>query len=144
MPPELLAQLAGRNEVEQHRLLSETAWRWAREHPAQAGALYIRKLGFFWWRSPHTGLLYPSAWTRLYLAYYLGIMALALLGLAAGLTRGSADVKTAAMLLIGFALADSMTQAAFYVEGRHRWQLEPLFLMFTAAGAAQMLTMGKR
>jgi hypothetical protein len=28
----------------------------------------------------------------------------------------------------------SITQAAFYAEGRHRWQLEPMLLLFAATG----------
>jgi hypothetical protein len=59
VPPELLQRIDGKGELEQMEAFRDAALTFIRTHPAWAAELYVRKLGYFWWRSPHTGLWYP-------------------------------------------------------------------------------------
>ena len=139
MDPALAARLAGKNEVEQNALLGAAAVDFIRRDPRAASALFLKKLAYFWWRSPHAGLRYPAAWGAVYQGYYAAILLLALLGLAASLRAPEPAPRVAATLFLVMAAAVSVSQAAFYVEGRHRWQLEPLLLMFSAVGILELI-----
>lgn len=133
LPPALAAQLSGATEVEQHELLTRAATDFWRGKPAEALGLFAKKLAYFWWRSPQGGLLYPSHWTMAYQGYYAVVAGFALAGLFACL-RGSPAARAGASVFLLFAASFSVAQAVFYIEGRHRWQLEPVLLVFTAVG----------
>ena len=131
-PPALVDRLAGANEIDQNDLFSAEAARFVRQAPGAFATLLAKKMWYFWWQSPHLGLLYPPRWTTIYMAYY-AVMAIAAL---AGLLRFSRSSRTATrsgvamFVLIG--VSYSITQALFYIEGRHRWQIEPLLLVLSA------------
>jgi dolichyl-phosphate-mannose-protein mannosyltransferase len=131
-PQALVDRLAGTDEIAQNDLFSAEAVRFVRQAPGEFTTLLAKKLWYFWWQSPHLGLLYPQRWTAIYMTYY-AVMALAAL---AGLVRFSRSSRTATLygvamfVLIGASY--SFTQALFYIEGRHRWQIEPLLLVFSA------------
>ena len=137
-PPALVQRLAGADEIVQNDLFSAEAVRFVRRAPGEFAALLAKKVWYFWWRSPHLGLLYPQRWTTIYMAYYL-VIALAAL---AGLLRFSRSPRVptlygvAMFVLIG--VSYSVTQALFYIEGRHRWQIEPLLLVFAAPVLLQL------
>ena len=132
--------LAGKNELVQNQLFLREATRFMRDEPGEAARLFVRKLGYFWWFSPHAGLLYPASWTALYMADYLVILGSAVVGLVAALRSARPEARWAARLFLLLAVTLSLTQAAFYVEGRHRWQLELILLAFTAAGIVKLST----
>jgi 4-amino-4-deoxy-L-arabinose transferase-like glycosyltransferase len=130
LPAELTARLPGMNELEQNEAFMQAALDYVRQSPREAAVLVAKKLGYFWWASPHTGLRYPAAWTRMYQLYYVLIVLLTLAGLGLGWWKARRGVALFALMATGICVS----QALFYVEGRHRWQLEPLMLVF--AGAA--------
>lgn len=107
-----------------------------RSSPTQALHLYGRKLLSFFWFSPQTGLLYPAAYTRGYQWYYAGMAALALLGLWS-LRRHLA--RPPMILPILFVASIALYQSLYYVEGRHRWTVEPVLLLFAAQGSLTTL-----
>ena len=129
--------VAGMNEIEQNEYFTARVRRWIESNPGTAATLFVNKLRFYWWTSPHTGLHYPAAWTRVYLVYYSVVLALGIFGLWRAM-RAAPLSREAARLFIVMAVCASVTQAAFYVEGRHRWQLEPMLLLFTAYGAVTL------
>ncbi|HET6315017.1 MAG TPA: hypothetical protein VFG86_01065, partial [Chloroflexota bacterium] len=49
---------------------------------------------------------------------------------------GSAEARGLLSLLVTISLTISVAHALTYVEGRHRWGIEPLLLLLTAQGAA--------
>jgi high-affinity Fe2+/Pb2+ permease len=59
-------------------------------------------------------------------------LVLALLG--AFLALRSPHSRAAAGLCLAIIVAISLLQSAFYVQGRHRFLIEPLLLIFTAIG----------
>jgi dolichyl-phosphate-mannose-protein mannosyltransferase len=139
MPPDLTDRIQGRNEVEQNKVLTSAVMDFVRERPREATLLFAKKLFYFWWFSPHTGLFYPRSWLNAYGAYYLVVACLAALGLWECLRATAPAARTLAHMVVLLAATHSVTQAMFYVEGRQRWQVELLLLIFTSAGIFRML-----
>jgi hypothetical protein len=131
--PELARRLVGQGELEQMDAFRGAALTFIRTQPLRAAELYVRKIGFFWWRSPHTGIWYPSAWMVAAQAWYLVFISGAILGLAT-LARGDPGPWTVARLVFWLAVLFSAGQAVFYIGGRHRWTIEPLLGLLSAAG----------
>lgn len=149
LPPALVTELAGMTEVEQHRRLVAESWAFMRQHPVLAVELFLKKFFYFWWSSPHTGLQYPGGWTVVYQVYYALVLALALVGFGRCVRWPQAGVRQGSWLLAMLVTSLSLVHAAFYVEGRHRWQVEPLLLLWTAIGSQPCVDwlvtlMGKR
>lgn len=137
-PASLAEGIIGMNEVEQNAAFTAAALDFIRNDPAAFVTLLVRKLKYFWWFSPHTGLFYPAGWTTVYRIYYSAIVGLALFGFAISAFSKSTSSRTCAQVFLLLAGAISVSQALFYVEGRHRWQIEPLLLVFATAGAVRL------
>ena len=134
MSPELLSRIVGMTEIVQNRVFTAAVLDFAWNDPTAAFLLFLKKIYYFWWFSPHTGLLYPAAWLTAYKIYYSLVLFFAVMGLLVSLrsTRPSAWSGTSLFLLMAGSV--SIVQALFHVETRHRWQVEALLLIFTAAG----------
>lgn len=133
-PPDLKAEMVGKDELGQSRVFAEAARRFIRAEPGAAAGLYLKKLSTFWWFSSQSGALYPAQYLNVYQVYYLIMMALAVLGIW---TVVSAQDLTQASRLAGmlaFVASVGLLQAVFYVEVRHRWGVEPLLLVLSAGG----------
>jgi 4-amino-4-deoxy-L-arabinose transferase-like glycosyltransferase len=126
------------DELAQARWFRTRATAFIRENPIAFVRLALLKFYYFWWYAPMTGLLYPQAWFQFYMVYY--VMALVLAGVGVSLAGRAGKRRMGASLLIGsFLLALSSFQSFFYVEGRHRWVVEPLILVFSGGGVASLL-----
>ena len=73
----------------------------------------------------------------MYAIYYGFVFALATVGAVQLLSSGE-QPRTFALFLLWSFVGLSIAQSFFYVEGRHRWELEPLLLVFTASGVASL------
>lgn len=144
LAPTLAARIAGRNEIDQNRVFMAAALEFAANDPAAAFLLFLKKIYYFWWFSPHTGLRYPTKWAIAYTIYYSVILFFGVVGLLLSLRSTRRSVRTGATLFLLIAASISATQALFYVEGRHRWAIEPLLLVFTAAGCLYFLRLFNR
>ena len=122
----------GSSELERNRLLTAAAWEIIGADPIAFVARSSRKFFYFWTFAPQTGATYPVVYKKIYLLYYAAIIGLAAVGLWRW--RGARDLTPALVLIGGLFLVVSMTHAVFYFEMRHRWALEPLILIFSAAG----------
>jgi hypothetical protein len=131
--PVFQAQVTAADEAQRMTLYRAAALDFVRADPGATARLYLTKLAAFWWASPSTGLLYPAWWVTTYGAYYLVIAACSAIGLVVGLRSQRARAGVVLILLV-LALV-SLTQSLFYVEGRHRWGVEPLMLVLAGAGA---------
>jgi hypothetical protein len=132
-PPELSRRLAGKDEHEQMAAFRDAALTFIRTQPRRAAELYVHKVAYFWWSSPHTGIWYPARWKRVYEAWYLAFIGAAILGLVT-LARGDPARWAVAQLVFWLAVSFSAGQAVFYIGGRHRWTIEPLVGLLSAAG----------
>lgn len=139
-PPSVRSALASGTELERQEAFLGEAIRFVREHPRDALRLFLRKLRILWWRlESDPGDYWPRA-AETYEWIYRTELALAILGVwtlwraRAGVSLDS--VRNGISYVILLVLALGALQALFYVQGRHRFLMEPLLLIFTASGAA--------
>lgn len=137
-PSEKAELLSLRTEQAQADWFRERALMFIRDEPGRFVSLTLRKLGQFWWWSPRTGTLYPPAWLHLYQGFYVLILGLAIAGVIGQLRGGGRGVEVVA-LVVGLCAALSVLQSLHYVEGRHRWAIEPLLLLLAGAGLARLI-----
>lgn len=136
--PELKAQLHKETtELGQMGLFHREASRFIQAHPFESAGLFLRRLVYYWSFAPLAGMNYPRRWFHMYAIYYGIAFALAAVGMVWMLAYGKQHRTFALFLLLSF-VGLSIAQSFFYVEGRHRWEVEPLFLIFTAAGVARL------
>lgn len=105
-----------------------------RDQPEQFVSLFARKFAYFWWLPDQAGLLYPSSWLAVYQVYSILVDAFAVVGVIAIVRAGSGEARRLVATLAATALTLALVHALAYVEGRHRWGIEPLFLLLTAHG----------
>jgi len=97
-------------------------------------AFYFKKVYYYWWFSPQSGILYPKRYLDIYKCLYSFALLLSLLGaVMAVLFRGKV-MRGNALLLICVFMSICFTQSFFYVEGRHRWLIEPILFIFFSYG----------
>lgn len=137
-PADYKAMRSQPNELAQSRWFTDQAIAFITAHPAQAAKLFVIKFYTFWWFSPHTGTIYARSWLEAYRAYYSAVLILALAGVWAAV-RAETQARRRLLLVGLFLLGLSLLQSAYYVEGRHRWAIEPLVLLVAGGGAAWLL-----
>jgi hypothetical protein len=135
LPEPIRQAVAQGTERQRQDAFMAEAWRFIHEDPVAALRLYGAKLKIFWWRIESTIEDYPRAAALAYEWLYLGELALALVGITAARRAPGRD---AAALALAIMVAVSLLQCAFYVQGRHRFLIEPVLLTFTALGVASL------
>ena len=132
--PELRRAIGGADEQGQSRAFLDAALSTMRASPLAFVGSVVRKLVLFWSFGPQTGTLYSRTQVVLYVGYYVLVMALAALG-AWSLRRrqGPPGRGIAASTLAAAVVSVWVVQSLFYVEIRHRWGVEPLVLVLSAA-----------
>ncbi len=99
--------------------------------------LTLKRFYYFWWFSPDSGKEYPQYYIRLYKPYYAFILLFAIFGiivLTAHNIRNGFRQNYHWTLLIIFIISITLPHYMCYAEGRHRFALEPLMLIFTSYG----------
>ena len=135
-PKAFQREILSRDELGQADLFRETARAFVREHPAEFAGLLVRKWVSFWWFPASAGLKYPGAWLRLYQAFYVALLAGAILGAVVACRRADTAGRRRIALVLVMLACISVAQSLFYVDVRHRWGVEPLLGIFLAAGAS--------
>jgi len=139
LPPSARAELQGlATEIEQSNWFRDRAFSFIVENPGEFVRLTATKFFYFWWFSPQSGTEYPRSWLFAYQAYYAFLVVLAMTGIWV-VGRGNVAGRWLAVLLVVFMLAISSLQSLYYVEGRHRWGVEPFLLILTGAGISHVL-----
>jgi 4-amino-4-deoxy-L-arabinose transferase-like glycosyltransferase len=134
-PEEFRQRVFGLSEVERDQFFRREAWNFITRHPGDALSLFARKLFAFWWFSPQSGQYYPQHYMSSYKAYYGAVLLLSLVGFASLWARGAeAHTRMVAGMLASAFVTLSVAQSFFYVEGRHRWNIESLLLIVSALG----------
>ena len=140
IPRELRDRLnSAKNELEQNRLFWEEARRYVAQHPGTFVRLLGQKLMAFWWFSPTTGAQYPRWYLVGYQWWYVSLLGLMIYGAWRGLNHATWEVRHSTWLLMLVCITISVGQCLFYVEGRHRWAIEPLLLVFAGKGLDELL-----
>jgi 4-amino-4-deoxy-L-arabinose transferase-like glycosyltransferase len=140
MPPDEKRDLESQpNELAQADWFWRHARAFIREHPDQFVRLTLLKFYSFWWFAPQTGVLYPGAWRALYMAYYSSVLVLAIVG-AWTVRRSGPPATQIGLVIAAFLLGLSALQSLYYVEGRHRWAVEPMVIVLSGGGVATLLS----
>ncbi len=140
LPAPIRSVLATGTEIDRHEAFMTEAFRFIADDPWAAAGLFARKLRTFWWRIDSDPVDYPAMAARGYEWIFRVELSLALLG--AFLALRSPHRRAEAGLCLGLIVAISLLQCAFYVQGRHRFLIEPLLLIFTAIGAGRLVELG--
>ena len=127
------------NEMAQARWFRDQALAFIRAHPRAFVRLTLMKFFYFWWHGPQTGTLYARTWRIGYQLFYAFALAFALAGMLDVAVRGSVRQRQAAVLIGACLLALSIGQSLHYVEGRHRWAIESLLLLFSGVGIVRLI-----
>lgn len=127
------------DELAQREWFQKRAMAYIRANPGTFVRMTGLKLFHFWWFAPQTGVLYPPAWLRMYQLYYVSILILVVVG-AQRLARSAPTVMLRGLLLALFLLGLSGLQSLYYVEGRHRWAVEPMLMAVAGGGAAVLVS----
>ncbi len=138
LPPAVRTVLATGTEMQRHDVFMSEARRFISAEPLAALDLFARKMRTFWWRIDSDPPDYPRWASIAYAALYRTELAFALVGaFLVFRSRGQASKnRPAAALILGLISAIGVLQSAFYVQGRHRFMVEPLLLTFSAVGVA--------
>jgi hypothetical protein len=139
-PVALQLEFAQADELQLNDIFSSEIVNFVRENPGDFAALTVRKFGYFWWVSPQTGLQYPVTWSGSYQAYFVVLAALTALGAVRILRDGNSDERHILVLLAAISLTIAVIHALTYVEGRHRWGVEPLLLIVSARGICSIVS----
>lgn len=139
--------LVDATESRRDAVFASEAWLFIRTHPGAAVRLFARKLRTFWWRVDSDARDYSQVASIAYETIYRLELGLALAGmlLLAVFGTGSSHRpdRTAAAVALAVMIAVSLLQCAFYVQGRHRFLIEPLLLMFTATGLTALVRVAR-
>jgi 4-amino-4-deoxy-L-arabinose transferase-like glycosyltransferase len=125
------------NELQQQQFFEREALSFIRANPGIAASLYAKKVYYFWWFSPQSGTIYPKNYMAVYRVYYIVIVSFFIVGLIFALAFSNRDVLKSSLILICFSICICLGQSLFYVEGRHRWLIEPLMIIFFSYGVAE-------
>jgi hypothetical protein len=133
-PIDLRNRIWHADELQANDVFAQETLSFIEHRPEQFASLFARKFAYFWWLPQPAGLLYPPSWLATYQVYASVMYTFAAIGIVGILRRGTAEERNLLTTLaaIGFSLA--VIHALAYVEGRHRWGLEPLILLLTARG----------
>ena len=138
LPPRELADLLNQpNEVAQAEWFTARSHAFIREHPREFIRLTAVKLIHFWWVAPQTGVIYPKSWFVAYTMYYVLELLFAMIGVWS-IWRMGRVTRPQLLLIAAFLLALSILQSLYYVEGRHRWAVEPILIAISGVGVATM------
>jgi len=130
LPRDLSGKICAMPELEQNAFFKDITIKYIKEHPKKFLNLFFKKIFYFWWFAPQTGVLYPHLYLAIYKVYYLFLFLFALLGMGILFVRQ----KFPCLIILLFFASVTLSHAINYVEIRHRWGIEPLLFIFTAAG----------
>jgi hypothetical protein len=133
-PARLRARFAQSDELALNDVFAEEIVEFVRDRPAEFASLVGRKFLYFWWLPPQAGVLYPRAWVAPYELYAVLVYTFALVGVVRIIRTGTPDERRLLGVLAAIGVSLAVIHALAYVEGRHRWGIEPLFLLLSAYG----------
>ena len=139
-PVELRERIWHSDELQLNDMFASETASFIREQPEQFASLFARKFAYFWWFPQPVGALYPANWLAAYKAYAVVMYAFAAIGVVGIVRNGSTDARQLLAMLTAVGLTLATVHALAYVEGRHRWGLEPLLLLLTARGMVASLS----
>lgn len=135
MPSEIHDSLMNLDELNQVKYYKEYFMNFIKKQPFLFLGLFLKKFYYFWWFSPHTGILYDESWLFIYKIYYRIIA----LFFGIGFISVLKDRQKYPVLLTIFCymVSLSIVHAIVNVDTRHRWTVEPLMIIFAVIGLSK-------
>ena len=124
-------------ELVQHDLFLGEVRRFIIEHPAQFGALALRRLVAFVWFSPNAGIRYTRGQNVIYRLAYLGLLSFGVSGLILSWRRMGPDERRALMVLIAAVAGLAVAHALSAINMKHRVPLELVLAIFASESLAR-------
>jgi 4-amino-4-deoxy-L-arabinose transferase-like glycosyltransferase len=143
-PEDFRKKVYSLDELGQKEFFEKEAKAFIKANPARTLKLYLKKFYYFWWFSPQSGSQYHGSQLAIYKLFYIGLLGLAATGFVSTIVCGNVRARDGAWLLFFIVLAIGLFQSVFYVEGRHRWLVEPLMAVMAVAGAFNMISFAGR
>lgn len=138
-PDDVKARIETLDEMGQKRYFEREAVRFIVENPVAFLKLYLRKIYYFWWFSHQSGSIYPGIYLRIYKIAYSMMVVFYLAGLVLTFRNGGRNAKECTVFMLIMMMSVCLSQSLFYVEGRHRWLIEPLLLIYFSYGLVSLL-----
>lgn len=129
--PALVEATRGLTELEQQDVYRDAALTYISKNPGRTALNYARKFRSFLFWSEQTGAWYPEWFRNAYLVFYMVLLGCATLGAYRLAQSGN---SAAVVLCVGFVLSLGILQSIFFVEGRHRWEVESSLIVLAACG----------
>ena len=149
LPQSVRNAIVGGSEMELSAAFAGEARAFLMQRPHEATLLFLRKLRYFWLWAPSDARDYDPRLIVGYNVFYLLELALAMFGMSIVFrgpqtARGeekedASDGRRHAFWCLSLAAAISVLQSAFYVQGRHRFLVEPILLVFAAVPLARAM-----
>jgi len=139
IPKELLDKYDTLTEMQFRDLMISESWRFVKKDPLRILKLCALRFYYFWWSSPVSGRApkyeYPEKYVLLYAIYYIPVLLIflyqAFFIARAALRKSSSYLSKESLILLSL-LALTIPHVIFYPEGRHRFAIEPLLLIFVS------------
>lgn len=135
--PTVRDRIWGKGEFEQDAILTEEAIAYVTSDPGRTARADLGKFLAFWWFSPQTGVFYPRSWLPLAVALQVVVLITTALGIVVLVRRRQ---WWPLWVMASMAVLAAASQAIFYVDGRHRYAVEPLLVIFSVVGVVGAAT----
>ena len=136
-PDDFKEKVYSMTELQQKSFFETEALSFIGNHPLTGLNLYVKKVFYFWWFSPQTGIVYPGIYLTLYKFMYMILFSFIIAGIGFALTSSGSGVRESSLILIAVPVTICLGQSLFFVEGRHRWLVEPIMIIFCSYGVVE-------
>lgn len=138
-PKYFLEKLYKMDENGQNAEFLKNSFEYIKSYPFGFFERTLKKFYYFWWFAPPAGVFYPAGWFILYKLFYAFILILGLYGILGIYKENMFREKKEIILIFILLFSIAFIQSLFYIETRHRWAVEPVFLILTAKGISQIV-----
>ena len=122
------------NEIDQGYFFRDEAIKYIKAYPLEFFNRTATKFIYFWSFSPQMGLEYPASWLIAYKFLYCFLSIFFVLGIYFIFKNYIYINMPAVIFLFSFFLIISIVHSFYYVDGRYRWMMEPLLMIFSSYG----------
>lgn len=146
-PPSIQDAVARGTELEQYDAFRTEAIRVILDDPAGFLRRAAVKFVSFWWFTPTYGWFYqdiPGVLRNAYKVLYAVLLVLAVLGAATAWMGGDGRRRLPVWSALAVILTIVLIHSVYFIEGRHRVLVMPLFLMFSAQGVHTLAGLSTR
>jgi len=131
-------------EIERRDFFRKEAVTFIKKNPTKFISLYLRKLCYFWWFSPSSGIRYSHRYLFTYKIFYSLVIAFSMIGVICLFANSDPKTLKNVYMLLSTLIAISLFQSLYYIEGRHRWSIEPILLIFSSIGIGYLASRLKK